>query len=276
MAEHMRTSLGQPIIIENVSGAATSLGVRRVARAAPDGYTFGIGQLTSNVFSGVLYADQYDLVKDFEPIAKLTTAPVMFIAKNALAAKDLKELIAWLKANPDRASFGTIGSGSVPHVWGVYFQNNIGTRFQFVPYRGAPPVVQDLVAGQIDLACLEASNVLPHVRAGKIKAYAVLSKSRWRAAPDIPTVEEAGAPGLYMPFWFGLWAPKGTPNDIIAKLNAAVVDALADPSMRQRLTDLGHEIPPREEQTPEALGTFHKAEIEKWWPIIKAAGIKAE
>jgi tripartite-type tricarboxylate transporter receptor subunit TctC len=276
LAEGMRASLGQPIIIENVSGAGGSLGVRRVARAAPDGYTLSIGQLNSHVFSGAIYGTQYNLVMDFEPVAPLTTNPLMFVGKKDLPAKNMNELLAWLNANPGKASFGTIGAGSPTHVWGIYFQNETGIRFQFVPYRGAVPVMQDMLAGQLDLTSLQASDMLPHVRSEKIRAYAILAKDPWWAAPDIPTVDAAGVPGLHMPFWHGLWVPKATPKDIIAKLNAAVVEALGDPSVRQRFSNLGQEIFPREQQTPEALRALQKAEIEKWWPIIKAANVNGE
>src|SRR6516162_4320032 len=187
-----------------------------------------------------------------------------------------KELLAWLNANPGKASFGTIGAGSPTHVWGIYFQNETGTRFQFVPYRGAVPVMQDMLAGQLDLTSLQASDMLPHVRSEKIRAYAIMAKDPWWAAPDIPTVDAAGVPGLHMPFWHGLWVPKATPNDIIAKLNAAVVAALGDPAVRQRFSNLGQEIFPCEQQTPEALRALQKAEIDKWWPIVKAANVKGE
>ena len=276
LVEHMRASLGQSIVIENVTGAGGSLGVGRVARATPDGYTFGIGQVSSNAFNGAVYKLPYDLLKDFEPVALLTVAPMWILGKNALPANDIAELIAWLKANGGTASAAAVGMGSASHLCGLYFQNHTGTRFAFVPYRGAAPANQDLIAGQIDLFCPEASNSLPLVRSGKVKAYAVLSKTRWAAAPNVPTIDEAGLPGLYIPFWHAFWAPRGTPADVIMKLNAAAVAALDDPVLRQRLIDLGQEIPPLEQRTPEALAAFQKAEIEKWWPIIKAAGIKAE
>ena len=276
LSERMRASLGQPVIVENVGGAGGSIGVSRVARAAPDGYTIGIGQLTSFVFSSAVYNTTYNLLRDFEPVSLLTIAPQWLIARSTLPATNLKELVAWLKANPDKATFGTIGVGSPSHVFGTYFQNATGTRFQFVPYRGGAPVMQDLVAGQIDLSCLEASNTLANVRAGKIKAFALLTKSRWAPAPDVPTVDEAGVPGLYMPFWHGFWVPAGTPKDIVARINTAVVESLTDAAVSKRLGELGQQIPPREQLTPEALGAYHKAEIEKWWPVIKAANIKAE
>ena len=276
LAEHMRTSLGQSIIIENVTGAGGTIGVGRVARAAPDGYTLGIGQVSTNGFNGAVYQLPYDLLKDLEPVALLTIAPMWIIGKSALPASNVKELVAWLKANADRASMGAVGWGSASHLCGVYFRNHTGTSFAFVPYRGAAPANQDLIAGQIDIFCPEASNSLPLVKSGKVKAFAVLSKTRWAAAPDVPTMDEAGLPGLYIPFWHGFFVPAGTPKDVIAKLNAAAVAALVDPALRQRLIDMGQEIPSRDQQTPEAFGAFQKAEIAKWWPIIRAANIKAE
>ena len=244
--------------------------------AAPDGYTLSIGHLNSHVFSSLTYPVAYDVVKDFEPIALITIAPMALFGRSGLPGANLKELVAWLKDNPDKASFGSVGLGGPARVWATDFQNNIGTRLQFVPYRGAFAAVQDLIGGQIDLSASEASNVAPHVRGGKLKVYAMLSNSRWPVAPKIPTMEETGVPGLQMPFWHGLWAPKGTPPDVIAKLNAAVTSALADPTVRARLTQMGQEIYPREQQTPQALGAHHKAEVEKWGVVIKATGVKAE
>jgi tripartite-type tricarboxylate transporter receptor subunit TctC len=275
VSERMKATLGQPVIVENVGGAGGSIGVSRVARAAPDGYTIGTGQLTSYVFSSAVYNTSYDLQKDFDPVALLTIAPQWLIGRGDLPAKTLPEVITWLKASGGKASFGTIGIGSPSHVFATLFQKTTGTQFQLVPYRGGGPAMQDLVGGQIDLSCLEASNTLANVRAGKIKAFALLSKTRWAQAPDVPTAEEAGVP-LAMPFWHGLWVPHGTPKDILARINAAVVDALTDPAVTKRLADMGQEIPPRDQLTPEAPGAFHKAEIEKWWPVIKAANIKAE
>jgi tripartite-type tricarboxylate transporter receptor subunit TctC len=276
MAERMRGPLGQIIIVENVTGAAGTIGVGKVARAAPDGYTISIGHWGTHVVNPAIYALQYNALKDFEPVAMIATNPQLIVAKKTVPAQDLKGLIAWLKANATTATQGTAGHGSASHISGVYFQNITGARFQFVPYRGAGPAMQDLVAGQVDLMIDQVANSLPQVRAGTIKAYAVTDKIRLAAAPDIPTVDEAGVPGLHIVIWHALWMPKGTPKDIIAKLNAAVVETLADAGTRQRLAQLGQEIPPREQQTPQALFAYHQAEIDKWWPIIKAANIKGE
>jgi tripartite-type tricarboxylate transporter receptor subunit TctC len=276
LAEHMRMSLGQPVIFENVTGAAGGIGAGRLARAAPDGYTLGYGVWGTHVLNGAIYALQYDLMKDFEPISLLASNPMVIVAKNAMPAKDLMELIAWLKTNPDKASAGTTGTGGASHVAALFFQRETGTRFQFVPYRGLAPAMQDLVAGQIDMMFDNPATSLPQARAGTIKAYAISAKARLPAAPDLPTADEAGLPGFNVSQWTALWAPKGTPKDIIAKLNGAVVEALADSNVLARLADLGQYVPPREQQTPDALRAYQKAEIEKWWPIIKAAGIKAE
>jgi tripartite-type tricarboxylate transporter receptor subunit TctC len=276
MAERMRVSLGQPVIVESVGGANGNIGVGRVARATPDGYTLLVGNWNSQVANGALYSLQYDLLKDFEPISLISSFPQLIVARNTMPANDLTGLIAWLKANPDQASEGIPGVGSIAHVSGVFFQNITGTRFQFVPYRGTAPAMQDLVAGRTDIMFDAPASSLPQVRAGRIKAYAVMSEDRLPAAPEIPTVDEAGLPGFHFSLWFALWAPKGTPKDAIAKLNDAVVSTLADPVVRQKLSDQSMELLPREQQTPEALANFHKAEVEKWWPIIKAAGIKGE
>jgi tripartite-type tricarboxylate transporter receptor subunit TctC len=274
--ERMRVSLGQSVVIDNVSGAAGSIAVGRVARSAPDGYTIILGNLGTHVFNGAIYSLPYDVLNDFEPIGMLPTNNQLIIARNATPAKDLRELIAWVKANGDKVTAGTAGPGAPSHIAAVYFQSMTGTTFQLVPYRGTPQVIQDLVAGQIDLVFDQVSSSIGQVRAGRIKAYAVTAKERLAAAPDIPSVDEAGLPGFYTSFWFGLWAPKGTPRSVVDKLNTAIVETLADPAVRTRLNELGSVIPPREQQTPEALAAHHKAEIEKWWPIIKAANIKGE
>jgi tripartite-type tricarboxylate transporter receptor subunit TctC len=276
VAEQMRVSLGQPIIIDNIGGASGSIGVGRLARAAPDGYTFAIGNWATHVVNGAVYTLQYDVLKDFEPVALIVDSPLLIVGKKDLPAKNLKELIAWLRANPDKVSEGTPGAGSSPHIAGVFFQKLTDTRFQFVPYRGLGPAMQDMLAGHIDIMIDAPPNSLPQVRAGNINVYAVTARSRLMAASEVPTVDEAGLPGLYISVWHALFAPKGTPKAAVSKLNAAAVLALADPAVRKRLADLAQEIPPREQQTSEALGAFQKAEIEKWWPIVRAAGIRAE
>jgi len=276
LTERMRVPLGQTVIIENATGAAGSIGVGRVARAAPDGYTVSIGHWSTHVVNGAIYALPYDLLADFDPVALLPANPQLIVTKTSVPAKDLKELIDWLKQNQEKISAGTAGAGSASHVSGAYLQSITGTRFPFIPYRGTGPAIQDLIAGQLDIMVDQSSNSLPHVRSGKLKAYAVTAKSRLPSAPDIPSVDEAGMPGFYISVWHGLWVPKGTPKEAIAKLTAAVQETLADPAIRARLTELGQDIPPREQQTPEGLAAHHKAEIEKWWPIIKAANIKGE
>jgi tripartite-type tricarboxylate transporter receptor subunit TctC len=276
LGERMRASLGQPVIIENVAGAGGNIGVGRVARAAGDGYTLGIGHWGSHVVNGAIYTLPYDLLTDLEPVALISDGPQLIVAARSVPAKDIKELIAWLKANPGKAMVGTTGVGGASHLAGILFQNTTGTNIQIVPYRGAAPRMQDMLSGQIHLAFDQAANSLPQVRGGNLQAYAVTSKTRLAVAPDIPTVDEAGLPGFYISVWHGLWSSKGTPKDVVRRLNAAVVDALADPTVRQRLTELGQELPAPEQQTPEALRTYHKAEIDKWWPIIRAAGIKVD
>ncbi len=276
LGEPMRASLGQPLINENVGGAAGTIGVTRAVRAAPDGYTVSIGHWSTHVINGALYPLPFDLLTDLEPIALLTSYPMVLLANTSVPAKDLRELIAWLKQNEDKVSVATIGVGSAAHVAGVYFENLTGLKLQFVPYRGGGPAMQDLMGGQVQVYFDHLSNALPQVQAGRVKAYAVTARTRSPAAPDIPTVDEAGVPGLYVNIWYGLWVPRGTPPEIKAKLNAAVVAALADPGVRQKLSDLGQMIPPPDQQTPAALAAYQKAEIDKWWPIVKAAHMKGE
>jgi tripartite-type tricarboxylate transporter receptor subunit TctC len=273
MAERMRASLGQPVIVENIGGAGGSIGVGRVARAAPDGYTFDIGQWDTHVGS-IIYKLDYDLEKDFEPIGLISNNPQLMVAKNDLPASNLAELVTWMKANPGKINF--VNQNAAANVSGVLFENLTKQKVQFIPYRGAGPAMTDLMSGTVDLLVVQGAVALPQIRGGKIKALANLSAQRSASMPDIPTADETGVPGLYMSGWFGFWAPKGTPKDVIAKLNAATVEALADPAVQKRFTELGLDVAPRELQTPEALAAFQKAEIDKWWPIIKAAGIGAQ
>lgn len=276
IGERMRQSLGQPVILENVSGAAGSIAVARAARAAPDGYTISLGNISSHVLNGAIYNLSVDVLKDFEPVALLASNPQLILSKNSLPASDLRGLIAWLKANPGKATAGTGGTGGVAHIGGVFFEKETGTHFEFVPYRGTNLAQQDLIGGQIDVLFDQAVSALANVRAGKICAYAVTARARLASASGIPTVDEAGLPGFYMSVWNALWVPKKTPKEIVMRLNAAVVESLADPTVRKSLEHLGLEVPLRDQQTPEALRAFHKAEVEKWWPIIKSANIKTE
>jgi tripartite-type tricarboxylate transporter receptor subunit TctC len=277
LAERMRGPLGQTVIVENTTGAGGTIGVARVSRAAPDGYTIGLGQNGSNVVTGATYSNlPYDLLKDFEPLSLLCITPFVIAAKKTVPANDLKGFIEWLKANPDKVTVGTAGQGSISHVCGLIFQNATGVRLQFVPYRGTAPAMQDLVAGQIDMMISDPVTSVPQQRSGNIKIFAVAAASRLSTAPDVPTVDQTGLPGYHVALWHGLWMPKGTPKPIMEKLNAAVVEALADPGARAKLAELGQDIYPRERQNPEALAAQQRAEIEKWWPIIKDAGIKAQ
>ncbi len=276
VAERMGEALGQPIVIENVGGAAGSIGTGRVARALADGHTLVLGYWGTHVANAAIYSLQYDVVKDFEPVALLPGQPMMIFARKATPANDLMELIGWLKANPDKATQGTGGVGGIAHIAGHFFQKQTGTRYRFVHYRGTALVLNDLVAGHIDLGFSVPVTAVPQAQAGLIKAYAVMAKSRSPMAPAVPTVDEAGVPGLYLSVWQGLWAPKGTPHNAVAKLNEAVAHALADPTVRKRFADQGFDIPPREQQTPEALRAHQTAEMAKWLPIIKAANIKSD
>jgi tripartite-type tricarboxylate transporter receptor subunit TctC len=276
MSERMTANLGGTVLVDNVAGAGGSIGVGKVARSAADGYTLGIGQWSHYVLNGATYALQYDLLADFAPVALIVTGPMLIVSRKDLPANDMKGLIAWLKANPDKAAAGTGGVGAPGHISGIFFQKLTDTRFQFVPYRGTAPAMQDLLYGQIDLLIDSPITSLPQVRAGKIKAYAVFAKDRYPSAPDIPTVDEAGLPGFHMSVWNALWTVKGTPRDIVAKLNAAAVEALADPAVRKRFAELGQAAPSKDDQTPEALGALQRADIAKWWPVVKAANIKGE
>jgi len=276
LAERMRQPLGQPVLVENTAGAAGSIAIGRVLRAAPDGYTVSIGHWSTHVVNGAIYQLPYDLLKDLEPVALVASNPQLLVARTGVPAQNLKELIAWIKANNGKVTAGTAGAGSGSHVGGIYFANSIGANLQFIPYRGTGPAMQDLVGGQIDIMFDQAVTALAQVKAGRIRAFAVTQKERLAAAPDVPTVDEAGAPGVHIAIWHALWVARGTPKETVARLNASIVESLADPAVRQRLADPGQDIPAREQQTPEALGAFHKAEIEKWWPLIKAAGVKVD
>jgi tripartite-type tricarboxylate transporter receptor subunit TctC len=276
LGERMRAILGQPVIIENVAGAAGSVGVGRAVRSPADGYTLSIGTLSTHVLTGGLYNLQFDLVKDFEPVIEIGSEPLMIVAKKSFPADDLKGLIAWLKANPDKASVGIAGVGAIGHLMGIAFQKATGTKFQFVPYRGNGPAMQDLLAEQIDFMVEAASNFRGQLAAGNLKPFAVTGHARLPSAPKIPTADEAGLPGFFASLWYGLWVPKGTPRPIIARLNAALSQAFFDPQVRQRFDELGIQISPLDQQTPEALRDLQKAEATRWWPIIKAANIKVE
>jgi len=276
VSEQLTVTLAQPVVVENVTGAAGAIGAGRVARAAPDGYTLCVGFLGTHVLNGAVFTLEYDVVKDFEPIALLASNPQLIVANKAAPAKNLVEFIAWLKANPGKTTQGTAGVGSPSHVSGAYFQRATGTTFQFAQYRGASPAMQDLVGGHVDLMFDQPPNSLPHVRSGDIKAYAVTANKRLASAPDIPTVDEAGLPGFYISVWSGLWAPRGTPHEIVARLNAAIVAALANQDVQRRLADLGQDVPARDQQTSAALANFQAAEIEKWWPIVKAMSLQAK
>jgi tripartite-type tricarboxylate transporter receptor subunit TctC len=276
LAEQMRAVLGQSVVIENVAGAAGSIGVGRAVRSPADGYTLSIGTSTTHMLTGGLYALPFDLLNDLEPVILLGSEPLLIVGKNSLPADDLKGLMAYLKANPDKASVGIAGVGATGHLTGIALQKATGTTFQFVPYRGNAPAMQDLLAGQIDFMIEPSSNFKSLLGTKSVKPFAITGTSRLPSSPDIPTADEAGLPGFFASLWYGLWVPKGTPKDIVAKLNAAMVQVLAHPMTRQRLGDLGIEVSARDQQSPEALRAFQKAEAARWWPIMKASGIKAE
>jgi tripartite-type tricarboxylate transporter receptor subunit TctC len=274
LAERMKTSLGETILIENVTGAGGSIGVGRAVRSAADGYTISFGHLGTHVANGAIYKLGYDLVGDLEPVALLPSNPMIIVSKNAVPAKSLKELLEWLKSRPTPPTAGTAGAGSGSHIAGLYFENLAGIKLQYVPYRGTAPALNDLVAGQIDIIVDQTSNSISQVRAGNIRAYAVTDDKRVASAPEVPTVDEAGLPGFHMTLWSGLWVPRGTPKEIVARLNTATVEALNDPAVRKQLENLGLQMPPKDQLSPEALGAWQKAEIAKWWPMIKAADVK--
>jgi len=276
LGEAMQPSLGQTVVVETVSGASGTIAAGRVAHGTPDGYTVLIGNWGSNVGAPAIYPLDFDILKDLQPISLVAASSLWILGKNALPPKTATELLAWLKSNPKPLTFGTVGAGSAAHLCGLYLEKKTGAHFQYVPYRGAGPAIQDLIGGQIDMSCLEASATLGNVEAGRFKAYAVMSEKRWSKSPNTPTMIESGVPGLSITFWHGLWTTKGTPNRVVDRLDTAVRAALADPVVRQRLETLGQVIFPPDQQTPAALATYNKAEINKWWPIIKAANIKVE
>jgi tripartite-type tricarboxylate transporter receptor subunit TctC len=276
LAERMKVSLGQAVVIEDITGAAGSIGVGRVVHSAPDGYTVSIGHLGTHVANGAIYRLNYDLVDDLEPVALLPSNPMIVVSKNAVPAKTLQELLAWIKAKPEPVTAGTAGAGSGSHIAGLALESAAGVKLQYVPYRGTAPALNDLVAGQIDIIVDQLSNSINQVKAGNIRGYAVTDTKRAEQAPDIPTTDEAGLPGFHMTLWSGLWVPKGTPREIVARLNAAAVDALGDTQVRKALETLGLQMPPANQLTPEALGAWQKAEIAKWWPIIRAAHVSVD
>jgi tripartite-type tricarboxylate transporter receptor subunit TctC len=276
VAEGMRPHLGQTVIVENTPGAGGATGVIRVARSAPDGYTLQIDQWGTNVAAAAVHDLPIDLLKDLEPVALISTQPSLIVGRKDLPANNIKELIAWLKANSGKVSVGTSGPGSPSHVFGSFFQNTIETKFNFIPYRSAGESQKDLVGGQVDMIVDTPSTSGQNVKNGLIKAFVLAGKDRTPVLPDVPTVDEAGLKGMYFYFWHAIWAPKGTPKPIIARLNEAVTKAVADPVTRQRLEKIGQEFFPATMTTPEGLAKFQKEEAEKWWPVIKAQGIKVQ
>jgi len=276
LSDRMRKPLGQPVLVDNTTGAGGSIATGKVVRAAPDGYTVCIGHWGTHVVNGAYYSLPFDVLNDFAPVALIASNPQLIISKVAVPARDLKELIAWINANQGKVLMGTGGVGGASHMAAIYFQNAINARFQYVNYRGGAPALQAVLGGEVDLYVTQISNVAAQIKAGKVRAYAVTAPTRQAAAPEVPTVDEAGLPGLHTSVWHGTWLPKNTPREIVTKLNGAIVETLADPAVRQRFLELGQEIPPREQQTPEVLFAFQKAEIDKWWPMIRAAGLKPE
>jgi len=275
MGDHMRGTLGQTVIVENVTGAGSTIGTGRAVAAPPDGYMLYVGNWTSAVGAGALYNVSWHILNDLTPVAQLPASSLMIVGKTGVPANNIHELIAWLKANPGKATVASVGAGSGAHICGLYFMDKTGTRFEFAQYRGGAPAMQDLVGGQIDLMCAEASQTLTHVRGGNMKAFAVMSEGRWAPLPEIPTMKEVGLDMLWS-FWHGLWGPKNLPKPIVDAVNAAVAKAFDDPVVAKRIADLGMTIPASNERTPQALATYHKAEVDKWWPIIKAANIKVQ
>jgi tripartite-type tricarboxylate transporter receptor subunit TctC len=276
LADSMQSTLGQSVVVETVSGASGTIATGRIAHATPDGYTLGLGNWTSHVGSPAMYALDYDIIKDLQPVALIAASPLWIVGKSALPPKNVAELIAYLKGRSEPTTFGTVGAGSAAQLCAISFAQKVGAHFQYVPYRGGAPAMQDLIGGQIDLSCLEASQTLANVQAGRFRAYAVMGEQRWPKAPDTPTMIESGAPGLSISFWHGMWTTKGTPKDTVDRLDAAVQAALANPAVRQKIEALGQVIFPADQQNPQALLAYHKAEVDKWWPVIKAAGIKVD